>query len=138
MDHLLRATADAEARHFWFRGFRAFVAPLVRTAIGSRHNARSLDCGCGTGANLRLLSKYGESYGFDLSAVGVSIAKREGRRRVAQASVTAVPFPTSAFDLVTSFDVLYSLDDADEAAAVREMFRLLKPGGSAIVNVAAM
>jgi len=26
-DQLLAATADAEARHFWFRGFRRFVTP---------------------------------------------------------------------------------------------------------------
>src|SRR5262249_40900977 len=32
LDHLLRATARAEARHFWFRGFRYFVTPLVRQA----------------------------------------------------------------------------------------------------------
>ena len=57
---------------------------------------------------------------------------------MARASVTAVPFPSATFDLVTSFDVLYSLDEADERTAVAEMFRLLKPGGFAIVNVAAM
>ena len=52
--------------------------------------------------------------------------------------MTAVPFPTAAFDIVTSFDVLYSLADGDEQAAIAEMYRLLKPGGFAIVNVAAM
>ena len=36
VEHLLRATASAEARHFWFRGFRAFVTPLVRHAIAGR------------------------------------------------------------------------------------------------------
>jgi SAM-dependent methyltransferase len=49
-----------------------------------------------------------------------------------------VPFPTASFDIVTSFDVLYSLEDADEHAAIAEMYRLLKPGGFALVNVAAM
>jgi SAM-dependent methyltransferase len=39
---------------------------------------------------------------------------------------------------VTSFDVLYSLHDDDERAALREMYRLLRPGGYAIINVAAM
>ena len=57
---------------------------------------------------------------------------------MAQASVAAVPFPSAAFDIVTSFDVLYCLPDAIEREAVREMWRVLKPGGSAIINVAAM
>jgi SAM-dependent methyltransferase len=138
MDHLLRATARAEARHFWFRGFRSFVTPLVRAAIAGRSNVRILDCGCGTGANLDLLNRFGRAYGFDLTETGLRLGREAGRRRLARASVTAAPFPDGAFDLVTSFDVIYSLEDGDERAALAEMFRLLRPGGHAIVNVAAM
>jgi len=141
MDDLLRATAQAEARHFWFRGFRAFVTPLLRQAAAghSRTGAtRLLDCGCGTGANLALLNRYGRAYGFDLSQVGLRIGRQSGRTLLARASVAAAPFPGGSFDIVTSFDVLYSLDDTTERAAIAEMFRLLKPGGHAIVNVAAM
>src|SRR5262245_3373454 len=140
MDDLLRATAEAEARHFWFRGFRAFVTPLLREAARRRPGglARLLDCGCGTGANLTLLNQFGRAYGFDLSPVGTRIGRQSGRTLIARASVAAAPFPSAAFDIVTSFDVLYSLDDATERAAIGEMFRLLKPGGFAVVNVAAM
>ena len=141
MEHLLRATADAEARHFWFRGFRAFVAPLLRQAASRRtgsHVRRILDCGCGTGANLALLNRFGRAYGFDLSAVGVRLGRQAGGTLLARASVGAIPFPDASFDIVTSFDVLYSLDDRTERAAIAEMFRVLAPGGFAVVNVAAM
>src|SRR4051812_16449311 len=141
MDHLLRATAQAEARHFWFRGFRAFVSPLLRQAAARRSDAglaRLLDCGCGTGANLALLNQFGRAYGFDLSAVGVRIGRQSGRTLLARATVTAAPFPSASFDIVTSFDVLYSLDDDAEREAIAEMYRLLKPGGFAVVNVAAL
>jgi SAM-dependent methyltransferase len=138
MDHLLRATARAEARHFWFRGFRSFVTPLVRAAIAGRSNVRILDCGCGTGANLDLLNRFGRAYGFDLTETGLCLGREAGRMRLARASVTAAPFPDGAFDLVTSFDVIYSLEAGAERAALAEMFRLLRPGGYAIVNVAAM
>jgi SAM-dependent methyltransferase len=73
-----------------------------------------------------------------LSAIGLQIGREAGRTRLARASVTAAPFPTAVFDLVTSFDVLYALEDEAERDAIGEMFRLLKPGGYAIVNVAAM
>ena len=63
---------------------------------------------------------------------------QSGRRRLVRASVTAVPFPGNAFDVVTSFDVIYSLDAVDERAAIAEMYRVTKPGGFVIVNVAAM
>src|SRR6267142_4830140 len=135
VEHLLRATAKAEARHFWFRGFRAFVTPLLQQAAAGRVRPLLLDCGCGTGANLELLERFGRAYGFDLSEVGLRIGRAEGRMRLARATVTAVPFATASFDIVTSFDVLYSLEHADEQKAIREMFRVLKPGGFAVVNV---
>jgi SAM-dependent methyltransferase len=138
VEHLLRATASAEARHFWFRGFRRFVTPLIRSAVGGRTAPLMLDCGCGTGANLELLGRFGRAYGFDLSALGLRLAREAGRTSIARATVTAAPFPSGRFDLVTSFDVLYALDEQDERAAVGELFRVLKPGGFAIINVAAM
>jgi len=138
VEHLLRATARAEARHFWFRGFRAFVTPLIERSLAGQQDAQLLDCGCGTGANVDLLGRFGTAYGFDLSAVGLRLGREAGRTRLARATVTAAPFSSGQFDLVSSFDVLYSLDDRDEESAIAEMFRLLKPGGHAIVNVAAM
>ena len=138
MEHLLRETARAEGRHFWFRGFRYFVTPLLEEATRHRRNPRFLDCGCGTGANVEWLDGYGRAYGFDLSAVGLQIGRQAGRRRLARASVDAVPFPADSFDIVTSFDVLYSLDREVEHAAVAEMYRVTRPGGFLIVNVAAM
>jgi SAM-dependent methyltransferase len=138
VEHLLRATAKAEARHFWFRGFRAFITPLVKLAIAGRRGALILDCGCGTGANVALLNAYGRAFGFDLTETGLRLGRDAGRTRLARASVTAVPFHSESFDLVTSFDVLYSLEDGEERRAIAEMYRLLKPGGFALVNVAAM
>jgi SAM-dependent methyltransferase len=138
VEHLLRATAAAEARHFWFRGFRRFVTPQLARATAGLSAARLLDCGCGTGANLELLSRYGQAYGFDLTAVGLQLGREAGRTRLARASVAAIPFPSNAFDVVTSFDVLYSLEPPVEQAAVAEMYRVAKPGGFLLVNVAAM
>jgi SAM-dependent methyltransferase len=138
VERLLRATARAESRHFWFRGFRAFVTPLLRYATAGRPDPLLLDCGCGTGANVEWLGTFGRAYGFDLAEIGLRLGREAGRTRLARASVTAVPFPTGSFDLVSSFDVLYALDARDEREAIAEMYRLLKPGGFAIVNVAAM
>jgi SAM-dependent methyltransferase len=138
VEHLLRATALAERHHFWFRGFRRFVAPLLHQATKDVSAVRLLDCGCGTGANLELLGRFGRAYGFDVSEAGLRIGRESGRTRLARATVAAAPFPTGAFDVVASFDVLYALEATDERAAVAEMYRVTRPGGFAIVNVAAM
>ena len=128
----------AETRHFWFRGFRSFVRPLLETATQGVPAVRLLDCGCGTGANLEMLSRYGQAYGFDLTAVGLKLGQEAGRTRLARATVTALPFPADTFDVVTSFDVLYAFEGDVLRAAVDEMFRVARPGGFLIVNVAAM
>ena len=61
-----------------------------------------------------------------------------GERGVARASVADLPFASDQFDLVTSFDVLYALDDTVERKALDEMYRVLRPGGQVLINVAAL
>lgn len=137
MDRLLDATARAERDHFWFRGFRRFVRPLLEEATAGRDDLQVLDAGCGTGNNLELLSRYGRVMGVDLTLSGLTRARRAGRA-VAQASVTHLPFPDATFDLLTSFDVIYALDDTAEPLAIREMARVLTAGGRMVLNVAAL
>ena len=137
MDRLLEATARAERDHFWFRGFRRFVEPLVaRAAAGRRPTI--LDCGCGTGHNLAMLGRHGSAYGIDLTWAGLQYARANGPKSVARATISQLPFRDAQFGLVTSFDVLYSLPDDVERAAIAEIHRVLEPGGTAIVNVAAL
>jgi SAM-dependent methyltransferase len=138
VERLLRATALAEGRHFWFRGFRFFITPLLRQATAGLAAAELLDCGCGTGANLDLLAQFGRPFGFELAPAGLAIGREAGRTRLVRATVAAIPFPSNCFDVVTSFDVLYGLDDQVEQAAVREMYRVTRPGGHVLINVAAM
>jgi SAM-dependent methyltransferase len=138
MDRLLEATARAERDHFWFRGFRRFVEPLLVEATRDVPNARILDCGCGTGHNLTMLRHYGRAVGIDLTWRGLEFAHAHGDRLVAQASAAYLPFENETFDLVTSFDVIYALDDQTERAALIEMYRVLRPKGQILVNVAAL
>jgi SAM-dependent methyltransferase len=138
VDQLLESTYRAEEHHFWFRGFRRFVVPLLAEAVAGVSNPRILDAGCGTGRNLLMLDAFGRPFGIDLNALGLSFAARKGRRTVARATVTDLPFPDRSFDLVTSFDVLYALDDEQESRAFDEMSRVLKPSGAVLINVAGM
>ncbi len=138
VDRLLEATARAERDHFWFRGFRRFVEPMVASAVADAPAPRILDCGCGTGHNLPLLRRHGRAVGIDLTWTGLKFARDGGERAVARASAARLPFADATFDAVTSFDVIYALDDEIEAAAIAEMYRVLRPGGHLVVNAAAM
>jgi SAM-dependent methyltransferase len=135
MDHLLELTGRAEASHFWFRGFRRFVSPLLEDVAAGRHDLRLIDCGCGTGSNLRLLQPYGRAVGFDLTVGGSATAQQAGWS-VARADITRIPFASDTFDIATSFDVFQCIDaDAD---AIGEMARIIKPGGAVVLTVAAL
>ncbi len=138
MDRLLELTYRAEQSHFWFRGFRAYVRPEIARAVNGRQRPRLLDCGCGTGSNMTMLAEFGDVFGFDLTWNGLALAHDMGRRDIARASIGAIPFASGHFDLVTSFDVFQCLPDAVERDAAREMWRVLKPGGHAVLNVAAL
>lgn len=138
MDRLLEATARAERHHFWFHGFRRFVEPILAGIRDSRASLSILDCGCGTGHNLGMLRRYGTAVGIDVTFSGLAYARRNGERLVARASATNLPFAAGEFDLVTSFDVLYAFDDEMERDALNEMYRVLRPGGQILINVAAL
>ncbi len=137
MERLLAATANAEDRHFWFLGLRRFARILLEHALPATRPLRIIDCGAGTGRNLDWLNEFGWAVGIELSPMGIAIG-RQHRRRMVRGNVAALPCPSGAFDLATSFDVIYSLDDDTERAALLEMHRVLKPGGIALFNVAAL
>jgi ubiquinone/menaquinone biosynthesis C-methylase UbiE len=135
MDDLLELTGRAEATHFWFRGFRKFMAPVIAEAANGRPGLRLVDCGCGTGHNLQLLHPHGRAVGFDLSEAG-PVRARERGSTVLRGDVTRIPLASGTFDVATSFDVLQCVEaDVD---AVREMARIVRPGGVVIVTLAAL
>jgi SAM-dependent methyltransferase len=137
MDWMLEATARAEDRHFWFRGLRRNARILLDEALGPARGLRIVDCGSGTGRNLDWLQAYGLAVGVEQSSVGLRVG-RAHRRPLIRGSVTRLPFADARVDVATSFDVLYCLDDQAEVQAVREMWRVLAPGGIALINVAAL
>jgi SAM-dependent methyltransferase len=73
----------------------------------------------------------------DLSAEAVRLAHARGAA-VARAELMALPFADGTFDCVTSFDVIYHRWVRDDAAAVREMARVLRPGGLLLLRVPAL
>ena len=113
------------------------MRPALARATAGIPGARILDCGCGTGSNLEMLRPYGDAVGFDLTRIGTEFAKSHGHR-VAQATISHIPFRSGTFDLVTSFDVFQVLPGAVEQAAILEMRRVLKPGGWMLLHVAAL
>lgn len=96
-----------------------------------------LEIGCGLGTDGAQFAKAGASYtGVDLTDAAIELAQKRftlsqlpGTFRTADAE--ALDFPDDTFDVVYSHGVLHHTPDT--AGAVKEIHRVLKPGGRAIV-----
>ena len=122
---------------WWYTGMRRIAQRILGEKLDG-HRPRILDAGCGTGGNLAWLGRFGTAYGVDLSPLAVEFCARRDLATVSRASVLDLPYPDATFDVVTSFDVIYHLQVADDVAALAEMRRVLKPGGWAYVRVPAL
>lgn len=100
-----------------------------------------LDVGCGGGKTINLLAgiaKAGKVYGIDYSETSVAVATSvnkqyidAGQVEILHASVQSIPFPDDMFDLVTAIETYYFWPDI--ISNLREIRRVLKPGGSVII-----
>lgn len=127
---------ELEDQHWWFRGRRRIFIALLDRELGTRATGRRvLDVGCGTGAMLGHLARYGEVDGVEMSAEAVGLCGRRGQTRVTQATGHELPFPDASFDLVTALDVIEHIED--DRSAVEEMVRVLRPGGYLLLAVPA-
>ena len=97
-----------------------------------------LDVGCGGGRTVSKLAanaSQGKVYGVDFSKESVAFASRinkqwidMGRVEIREASVSQLPFSENVFDLVTAVETHFWWPDLP--SDMREVFRVLKPGGA--------
>lgn len=136
----LMATVDVAARLSVRPGSDAGDLPHAEACGYVPAEARGdiLDAGCGTGGLIRRLAPKHPDWtwtGIDLEPLACALARERTRAEIVEGSVTALPFESQRFDAVVCADVLYHLDD--DEAALREIFRVLKPNGVAVINVPA-
>ena len=138
-DRAIAEMFGAEERHFWFVGTRRIVLhalarrlPFISTS--STRALALLDLGCGTGFTVACGRRLGQWTGLDTSTEALRLA----RQRVPSATwikgtATALPFPDASFDGLTCLDVIEHIKD--DLSVVREIHRVLAPGGVGVLTV---
>lgn len=106
--------------------------PVVLELCGDVAGLQVCDIGCGEGRFCRRLTKRGaQVVGLDPIDALIETAHQRGGGHYVKAAAEQLPFHDGSFDVVISYLAL--LDIEGYIAAIREMARVLKPGGRAIV-----
>ena len=134
-EHTYPIMFRVEQEHWWYTGRRKILAGFVEQICRQvpDRRPRILDVGCGTGANLLMLSEYGDAEGVDISEDALAFCRERGLDKVRLGAGEQLPYDDGTFDLVTALDVVEHMDD--DLAGLREMRRVLRPGGRALLFV---
>lgn len=122
---------EVENTHWWFVTRRCFIEAFLGTPRKKR--LRIADVGAGTGGTTKWLSKYGTVAGVEPSAVGRRLARKRGVS-LQKGTALRTGLRAGSFDLVTILDVLYHKNISDDVAALKEAYRILRPGGTLLVT----
>ena len=112
--------------------FERLLALDDRAWVCSQATGDTLEVGIGTGLNLPLYPGEVRLTGVDFSPAMLDIARRRARQLgrntdLREADALALPFPDASFDTVVATYVLCAVPD--EQRALKEMNRVLRPGG---------
>lgn len=125
-----------EFGHWWYKTRRIILLNFIekyRARLGDE--IKILDAGCGAGLLLKKMESLGTCYGIDISQIAVDFCKKRGINNVQVADAAGIPYSDNTFDVVVALDVIEHIENDKEA--IREIYRVLKPGGIAIVTVPA-
>jgi SAM-dependent methyltransferase len=138
MDTDYYATLDAvQGRHWWYSARRTILEQvLLRLQREGLPTGKLYDLGCGVGANLPVLEKFGPTQGVDVSPEAIEFCRRQGRNNVVRADLNLLQgIEDGSGQVVVLADVIEHLDD--EQPCLQAAHRALAPGGALIVTVPA-
>jgi len=127
-----KAALRGEPSYVWRTGQERRLK-MILDAAGERIHGRILENGCGVGMYVEHLAPYGGQIiglEYDFERAAEAGTRSPG---ILNAAGESLPFPSNAFDLILSHEVLEHVQD--DAQAVREMIRVLKPGGRIVIFV---
>jgi len=127
----------AEDRMWWYRAVHARLLDALADRPGA--DGPLLDAGCGTGGFLARLAEAQPGralVGLEYNPEAAVRAARKSGAAVTAGTVNALPFPDACFGAAVSVDVLCHMA-VDQPAALAELKRVLKPGGTLVLNLPA-
>ena len=135
-EEMLVGTLRKVREHPWWRA-RAKLANALLRKFGVQPPARVMDVGCGWGVTLEAIEESGyAAVGLDISPQILQMIDSPKRQLVEADLSKPLPANVQLSDALLALDVIEHIDD--DRGAIRQMAKLLKPGGLAIVSVPAL
>ncbi len=134
-----RSLLETEERHWWFRARRRIVMDVLgahlTVADPGAPPRTLLDVGAGGGGLSEAMERFGRVVAVESSTAAMERLRRRRRLKSVSAHLPSLPFRSASFDVATAFDVLEHVED--DEAAVRELARVLRDGGTFLGTVPA-
>jgi len=128
-----RRMADVELTHWWYKATRKLLRQFIVSELtkGAQSTPRRfLDAGCGTGATGAWLADFGSVIALDTEREALDLyCQAHPEAQLIHGDISAIDLPDDFVDTALCVTVLYHGEVPDPAAAVREMARVVKPGG---------
>jgi ubiquinone/menaquinone biosynthesis C-methylase UbiE len=124
--------ADVEHSHWWYESTRLLLREVLAADVAA--GGRFLDVGAGTGATGAWLADHGDLVASDFMPLALELnrerhATASHRIDLVAADAVGLPFADASFDLCLCVTVLCHQSIADPLDAVRELARVVRPGG---------
>lgn len=128
--------SELESQHWWFTTRRWMFSRIVKS-WKLPEDAPILDVGSSSGTNLRMLRDMGfvNYSGLDMSDESIRFCSEKGLGEVIKGDVCHLPHADNQFSLVLATDIIEHVDD--DLLALKELYRILSPGGHILLTVPA-
>lgn len=121
--------------HWWYRSRTELLKDALKKVGGNRADLKILDLASACGDNFPVCSKYGKTFGIDISPQAIEYCKQRNITSMVQGDAQKLPFKSNTYDVILALDVFEHLED--DMASLKEIVRVLKEDGTLIFNTPA-
>lgn len=121
-----------EKDHWWFKARREIIDTILKDL--NLKEPKILEIGCGTGGNLKMLKKYGDTSAIEMDEFAVNYANKEFKNVQQGYLPNNIPFDEK-FDLICMFDVLEHIEE--DKLSIEVLKKHLNPNGILLITVPA-
>lgn len=125
------------SKHWWYRAKNDLIKTFLKKYANGAHAGKVIDVGCGAGNLSKEITDAGYNVtSVDLSEEAIKYCRARGLKDLHVADAVQLPFQDNCFDAAVASEILEHIEE--DSRALKEIYRVLKPGGVAIITVPAV